>query len=119
MRINIDEAGIVRVRALLRRYVRTVTNDVADTARRLVPVDSGDLRASITAYPEEGRITVGTDHWAATEYGSRPHIIRSHGPYSLHSRETGEYFGPIVHHPGTPSQPFMRPALNQRRRLHL
>jgi hypothetical protein len=53
------------------------------------------------------------------EYGSRPHIIRSHGNYPLRNRETGDVFGRIVHHPGTPAQPFLRPALYQRRRLHL
>lgn len=119
MRINMDESGMVRIRVLGRRYRATVTEDVGDAARRRCPVDEGDLRASITAYPEQGIVTVGTDHWYPTEFGSAPHIIRSTGSWSLHNAETGQHFGREVHHPGTPSQPFMRPALNQRRRLHL
>lgn len=98
--------------------VRKITEDVADDARAGCPYDSGELHDSIgTVYPGElvGVVVVGTDHWVATEYGSRPHLIRAHGPYSLRS-DDGEYFGPVVHHPGTPEQPFMRPALYQRRR---
>lgn len=102
------------------RNVRKVTEEVADDARAGCPIDSGDLVESIgTRYPGKlrGIVVVGTDHWRATEYGSAPHIIRSHGDWSLHNAETGEYFGPVVHHPGTPEQPFMRPALYQKRRL--
>jgi hypothetical protein len=101
------------------RGVRRITEAVADDARAGCPVDSGDLLLSIgTAYPgkKRGYVTVGTGHWKETEYGSRPHIIRSHGPWSLRS-DDGEYFGPVVHHPGTPAQPFMRPAIYQRRSM--
>jgi hypothetical protein len=47
-----------------------------------------------------------------TEFGTRPHIIRSHGPYPLRNRRTGQVFGPVVHHPGTQPRPFLRPALD-------
>jgi hypothetical protein len=100
------------------KSVRKITENVADDARAGCPIDSGDLVESIgTRYPGGlvGVVVVGTDHWPATEYGSAPHIIRAHGPWSLRSDE-GEYFGPIVHHPGTPAQPFMRPAIFRKRR---
>jgi hypothetical protein len=100
--------------------VKRVTEAVADDARAGCPYDSGELFESIKErYPGDliGVVEVGTDHWQETEYGSPPHIIRAHGDYSLHNPETGEYFGPVVHHPGTPEQPFMRPALYQRRSL--
>lgn len=102
------------------RIVQAVTRAIAVDARGHVPVDTGDLRKTIYAlpnFPGIGRVYVGTDHWWPTEYGSRPHVIRSHGDYSLHNAETGEYFGPVVWHPGTPEQPFMRPALYQPRAL--
>jgi hypothetical protein len=98
--------------------VKKITEATADDARAGCPIDSSDLVDSIgTRYPGKlrGVVVVGTDHWRATEYGSAPHIIRAHGPYSLHS-DDGEYFGPVVHHPGTPAQPFMRPALFRKRR---
>ena len=38
---------------------------------------------------------------------TEPHVIRAHGPYSLHNAQTGQYFGPVVHHPGTKPNDFM------------
>ncbi len=100
--------------------VKKVTKAVLADTIAGCPTDSGDLVESLgDRYPGKlrGVIVVGTDHWRETEYGSPPHIIRSHGDWPLRNRETGEVFGPIVHHPGTPAQPFLRPALYQRRRL--
>ena len=59
----------------------------------------------------------GVDYAASVEMGSRPHVIRSHGPWPLRNRETGQVFGQVVHHPGTKAQPFMRPALYKQRDL--
>lgn len=128
-RVEPDPAGLERLREMRRHIAHYITAAVADDARRYCPVDTGELRDSISERELLGRqnispesdggvVTVGTDHWAPTEYGSAPHIIRAHGPYSLHNAETDEYFGPLVHHPGTPEQPFMRPAIYQRRELH-
>lgn len=44
------------------------------------------------------------------EVGTRPHLIVSHGPWPLRDRH-GRVFGRVVHHPGTPAQPYLRPAL--------
>lgn len=102
------------------RQVKKVTEAIAADARAGCPYDSGDLHDSIaTRYPGKlrGVVIVGTDHWAPTEYGSAPHEIRSTGKWSLHNADTGEYFGRVVQHPGTPEQPFMRPALFKKRRL--
>lgn len=117
MRMTLRPDGVIKIRALGRRYREATARDVAEDARRRVPVDSGELRSTIVAVGSQVR--VGTAYWASVEYGSRPHIIRSHGNYPLRNRETGDVFGRVVHHPGTPAQPFLRPALYQRRRLHL
>lgn len=111
------------------RQVKAITEAVARDARAECPIDSGDLVSTIrTRYPgnKVGHVVVGgtsrrfmahrVDYWAAVEYGSRPHTIRSHGPWSLRS-DDGEYFGRVVHHPGTRAQPFMRVALYRRRIL--
>lgn len=114
--------------------VARVVHEVAEDARRLVPVDTGELKESISEVPPTdrpyGRVEVGDletglgDYWASVEYGSGPHDIWSHGiwirperPWPLRNAETGEVFGLHVHHPGTPAQPFLRPALYVRRRL--
>lgn len=112
------------------RQVKAITEAVARDAITECPIDSGDLVSTIrTRYPGLGRgqVVVGgsaprrlahrVSYWAAVEFGSRPHTIRSTGPWSLHNAETGEYFGRVVHHPGTSARPFMRPALYRRRRM--
>lgn len=112
-------SGEVFIRAKAEQINAKVTRQVERSAVRRVPVDTGELRESIWSWSEGliGRVMVGTGHWPATEYGSHPHTIRSTGPWSLHNRETGEYFGRVVHHPGTPEQPFMRPAIYTKRAI--
>lgn len=50
--------------------------------------------------------------WATLylEKGTRRHIIRSHGPWSLSNYGTG-YFGPLVDHPGARPYPFLMESL--------
>lgn len=101
---------------------KLVTDAVTAAAIRGCPIgedygDPGHIHLVNTIHAEYGveadYVVVGTDYWATVEYGSRAHTIRSHGPYMLRNRHTGEVFGRVVHHPGTPEQPFMRPALYQ------
>jgi hypothetical protein len=89
-----------------------------ETAVRVCPVDTGDLQSTIVgeAPPDRmvGRLSAGSvtvDYAAVVEVGGRPHIIRSHGPWPLRNRETGQVFGQVVHHPGTPAQPYLRPGV--------
>lgn len=107
--------------------VKKVTRAVRDDAIAGCPVDSGDLVSTIgMRFPGKlrGYVVVGgrgplvedASYWACVEYGTAPHWIDSHGDWSLRSDE-GVYFGHRVWHPGTTAQPFMRPALYQRRRL--
>lgn len=119
VRVVMDASGMGELSLILGRLTRNVVSEIADDARRRVPIDTGELRASIrTTYRNRhGRVWVGTDHWAPTEYGSRPHTIRVRTAKVLHNAETGEFFGREVNHPGTPEQPFMRPAAYTKRRL--
>jgi hypothetical protein len=75
---------------------------------------SGFLRSSIRAFRlPDGSIIVGPTAPYA-EYvtdGTAPHIIHSKGPWSLHNAETGQYFGPEVHHPGTAPNHFVVEAV--------
>ena len=41
------------------------------------------------------------------EFGTAPHIIRAINARGLANEETGQYFGPVVHHPGTKANPFL------------
>jgi len=122
-RIKMDPKGMAQIELRAAKLVGRVLEDVAEDMRRIVPKDTEELHDSIEVEHEPGELSgtvnVGTDHWAPTEYGSDPHIIESGGFYSLHNSETGEYFGEVVLHPGTPEQPFIRPALYQKRRYKL
>jgi Bacteriophage HK97-gp10, putative tail-component len=99
----------------LEQLGRTVASDY----QRGVGVDTGKLQRSI-GIKEQGRSSSGpyvivgssgVDYAAAHEFGTRPHVIRSKGPWPLRNRRTGQVFGPVVHHPGTPPNPAFRRAL--------
>ena len=88
------------------------------TARRVTPIDTGDLQATVEGEAERDtmacRLSAGNervDYAAVVEVGGRPHVIRAHGPWPLRSAE-GVVFGPEVHHPGTPPQPYLRPGVS-------
>jgi hypothetical protein len=75
---------------------------------------SGYMRTSIHAFPEpDGSWVIGPTDPAAKYVinGTDPHEIRSHGPWPLRNRATGQVFGPVVQHPGTQAQDFVTPSL--------
>lgn len=82
---------------------------------------SGELRSSIRKFRQPGgsilvgptkQVEGGDFLGTMMEVGTPPHIIRSKGPWSLHNRETGQFFGRVVHHPGTRPHPFIRPSVD-------
>lgn len=87
MSARLDPDGIARFQAELEKCRTAVLRAIAEDARRLAPVETGQLRESIEAHPAEGIVTVGTDHWQFQEYGTRYQD----------------------------AQPFMRPALYRQR----
>jgi len=71
---------------------------------------SGRLRNSIYAERQSDESIIIGPHVSYALYverDTRPHIIRSHGPWPLRNRATGQVFGPVVHHPGTRGQHFI------------
>lgn len=99
---------------LAEQYRARIVEDIADDARRMAAIDTGEMRASIrTDHP--GRVYVGTDHWHFVEYDTRAHEIRPRVKQAL--AWPGMVGGPYakVDHPGTSEQPFMRPALYRKR----
>ena len=46
------------------------------------------------------------------EFGVAGHTIKPKNKKALGDRQTGEFFGGEVQHPGQPAQPFLRPALD-------
>jgi HK97 gp10 family phage protein len=97
------------------RAVRKTALDIEAQAKRKAPVDTGTLRSSIQARRlTTGRWAVGTpvEYAAHVEYGTGPHLITPNGDDPLTFKVDGEWVSTYeVEHPGTPAQPYLRPAL--------
>lgn len=130
MRVDLNQPAI---RALLTSPDGPVAKEliraaqvVTKGAKRRCPVSpagsggnrSGHLRSSIGWDLNVNPLytDVGTDVSYALypEYGTKPHVIRSKGPWPLRDSK-GRVFGPVVHHPGTRATPYLRPALDDLR----
>ena len=116
---DVSPIGWAEIDEASSRQVDSVLDDVLSDARSFVPRDTGELADSLEKdFVEgdlEGYVKVGTSHWAPNEFGSRAHTIRIKDKKVLAG--DGAVYGKEVQHPGTPAQPFMRPALFQRRAL--
>lgn len=82
----------------------------------------GNLRQNIIPAKESrirSRLESRAPYSVYVHEGTRPHLIRSRGPWSLRNAITGQAFGRIVHHPGTKANPFFERALrNSRDRIN-
>lgn len=122
-RVEVDDEWQPRVAAAVAALLSDKLGpNIARDAQRYCPEHTGALRDSIEHHMEDEDLIVsatggadGRTYAAYVELGTAPHVIRAHGPYSLRDAETGESFGPVVHHPGTRPTPFLRPALYQQR----
>ncbi|OKJ06822.1 HK97 gp10 family phage protein [Kitasatospora sp. CB01950] len=109
--------AVDRLRGESRQVMDRVANDMVNTAKSLVPVDTGRLRSSIRAIPVGGgrftyTVTVGTnvEYASDVEYGTAPHVILPKNKKALYWKGAAH---PVarVNHPGTRPYPFMRPAV--------
>jgi len=79
-----------------------------------VPVDTGELRSSLTVKVEQNRVLVGpTAAYAPyVEFGTKPHEIKPKNAGGVLVFNVGgrKVFAKKVNHPGTKAQPFVRPA---------
>jgi len=112
------EAAADEVDEAVDEGVRTTAFDVEGTAKRHAPVESGTLRHSIEARRLNiGRWAVGSsvDYAADVEYGTAPHVITPDDADALRfpGPDGDPVFAQHVDHPGTPAQPYLRPALKQ------
>ena len=133
-RVTRNSTARIHIFRLEQKLKRSLAEAIAKDVRRLAPRDTGMMADNVVVAEEpDGRVRVevlgGGEHldprvpiWV--EFGTGPHWIISGGfalhmkrPYPLRNRETGQVFGPVVWHPGSPAQPFMRPAAYRKRRL--
>lgn len=115
--MNVHSGWEPELDRLIAVYLAKLAREVRADAERAVPVKTGKLRASIYHEVNGATARVGVrnvPYWSTVEYGSGPHIIRPSVKKALYwpgARHPVAY----VNHPGTPAQPFLRPALYKRR----
>lgn len=101
------------------RYLRQVAEAITADAKAGCPRDTGRLAESIdfemSGDGRTARIGTNVDYALSVEYGSRPHIIRGHPYLAFEGANGGRVVRREVHHPGTPEQAFLRPALFRNR----
>jgi hypothetical protein len=114
--------GVAELERRVARLTENITDGIASDARHDLGdhIDTGALLASVWSMSTitDGKVWINTDHWQFIEYGTTPHIIRSHGPYPLRNRKTGQVFGRVVFHPGNAEYAPMRRALYRKRGEH-
>lgn len=133
-RVRMDSAGSVYVRLLGKRSgadrdVKRRANAVAHRAFVLAPKRSGNLARSVRASQnrdERGRFTFGYTVSASASYAGHVHegtgpSLRQSYPGMMRFPGTNAWSGQtvlteIVHHPGTPANPFLQRALSAARR---
>lgn len=98
--------------------VQETAKQIELTAKQNAPVDTGTLRNSIgynRIEPGVFEVGAGVDYAADVEFGTAPHVITPTDADALaFEGQDGELiFRQSVDHPGTPAQPFLRPALQE------
>jgi HK97 gp10 family phage protein len=91
---------------------------VERSAKQKAPVDTGNLRASIQTVPDGlAQRLVGTnvEYAPDVEFGTQPHVITPTDAEALRfeGSDGDIVYAKSVDHPGTPAQPFLRPALRE------
>ena len=93
---------------------------VERTAKENAPVDTGTLHTSIRfekLSAEEYVVGTGVEYAPDVEFGTQPHVITPTSAEALafEGRDGDLIFRSRVEHPGTPAQPYLRPALREHR----
>lgn len=112
----LDSFGAGRREAV--KEFNKLAGDIADDAASLAPVDEGTLSENIIfrkAYDDAAGFVfvIGPEypvaaHGHLVEFGTDPHTITSDTGLASDT----EFFGKRVDHPGSPAQPFLRPAID-------
>lgn len=112
--LQIDESWLDRLTPVINSTIMKATTAIRDDASAACPVDTGELKASLTAInsaPMQGKVVSHVVYCAAVELGFHgeeyvhPHMRKGH-PVRGFSRRGN-----------TPAQPFLRPALWRARNL--
>ena len=116
--------GRAEIDAAIARYLEQVAVAIeadakAGCPRRHRPAPPSPSTTRSAGDGRTARIGTNVDYALSTEFGSRPHRIyprRPGGMLNFYWEKIGQDVTlPFVRHPGTPEQPFLRPALFRQR----
>jgi hypothetical protein len=95
----IIQSAIVAAQAILAKFTNATT----------VPIRSGYLVQNwgFEVGSFQARWFPKASYAPYVEFGTPPHIIKAVNARSLANKKTGQFFGPLVHHPGTKANPFL------------
>jgi len=114
---NLREAA-AGVDAAVDGGVKKTSEQVEGTAKEYAAVESGTLRSSISHRRiDVAEYVVGSpvEYAPDVEFGTQPHVITPNdGEFLYFEGEDGHLIRKrSVNHPGTPAQPYLRPALRE------
>lgn len=122
------------IRPNTKRYMTPKVQRATNAVRQEAPVDAqgggGALKRSVVMRARDGagrftsqagrnpaivsfEIAVEVPYASYVIRGTKPHTIKSHGPWSLHNRKTGAFFGHMVRHPGAKANNFIERGLRK------
>lgn len=112
------ELSVARVRAKMTQLIAHHSRMLKIHARRNAPVESGELRNSISKIQQglEAMVYSDAEHAPAIEFGARSHEIRPDEANALHffwEKIGQEVYFAQVDHPGNEAQRFMWRAINR------
>lgn len=116
--MRIDPSARAHVDAAINDWLENSIGDaILGDARNLVPKRSGQLLESLRREVHDKVLRVGSldcNYATDVELGTAPHVILPRNKKALFWPDADH---PVarVNHPGTQAQPFLRPALFQRR----
>lgn len=116
--VRIDPSARAHVDAAVNDWLEhTIGDAILGDARNYVPKRSGRLMESLRAEVRDKVLRVGSldcNYATDVELGTSPHVILPRNKKALHWPGADH---PVarVNHPGTRPQPYLRPALFQRR----
>lgn len=116
--VRIDPSAREHVDAAINDWLSDVIGrDILGDAQNLAPKRSGRLRDSLRAEVHDKVLRVGSldcNYATDVEMGTSPHVITPRNKKAL-SWPDADHPVARVNHPGTHAQPYLRPALFQRR----
>lgn len=116
--VRIDPSARAHVDAAINEWLQNTIGDaILGDARDFVPKRTSRLHDSLRAECHDKVLRVGSldcNYATDVELGTAPHVILPRNKQAL-SWPDADHPVKKVNHPGTAAQPFLRPALFQRR----